>query len=143
MEDFYVSLLSTANAKTFKNNRTSSFTNCLSNRIELNSSYRVSVCEISIPSKKQMNNISTGNNKIFFQINVECIKKSTELETFQDEFEIKIPDGRYETMDELIKNINLKFAEITPCENFLFEISPTSNKILLNPDIYKLPKGGT
>lgn len=119
-DDFHITLLSTSSSEYYSNNVTNSFKNLLHSTLNLNSQYKVALNEICFPSKYCMNNVSRGNECIRFYIEDYYLKESEKI-TNSICITLKVANGRYENVKDLVNAINTGFSKIvSKCK--LFEI---------------------
>jgi hypothetical protein len=109
MEEFYVTLLSASNSEEYPNNLTSSFTNRLNYMLDLNSDYRVSLSEFSIPVKKLINNVVKNHCKITLSCKFVLKVGGEEGSITLPEISFSIPVDHYADVKELVNRINYDF----------------------------------
>lgn len=96
MKDFFVTLLSNSSMNYFPENKTSSFTVQLAEKITLNGSWSVGVAEIHY--NYNFFNVSPGNNTI------KAVKKNSELSenSIVPSEDICLTPGYYATVSDLV-----------------------------------------
>lgn len=97
MKEFYLTLLSNSSQEYYPENKTSSFTVHLPNKIELNNNWEVAIVEIHY--QYTFFNVTTNNN----QINIE-IKTNNEKDN--ECFTLQIDPGFYDDIEDIVCNVN-------------------------------------
>ena len=120
--------------KIFPNNKTASFTVLLPEKISLKGDWCVAVAEIHY--NYNFFNVNEENNKIKL---IDCASDDTtnELSKITAEHELEVKCGYYNSVTDLVSEINNKLSPYLENSGFLLSIDRSSNRTYVNRDHLK------
>lgn len=124
MKEFFVTLLSNSSMNLFPDNKTSSFTVQLAEKITLNGSWSVGVAEVHY--NYNFFNVTPNNNriKVLMKKQIENSIPSMHL--------IDITPGYYDTVADLVDTINIKMNKYCLIPSPLISIDKISNRTIVH-----------
>lgn len=125
MKEFFVTLLSNSSMNFYSNNKTSSFTVQLAEKITLNGSWSVGVAEIHY--NYNFFNVTSGNNVIT------AVKRENESEnTLKSMHTVDITPGYYDSVDDLAATVNVQMKKHWLISGPLITIDEINNRTIVN-----------
>lgn len=132
MNDFFITLLSNSSMNFFPDNKTSSFTVQLPEKITLNGSWSVGIAEIHY--NYNFFNVTPNNNRIT------VVKKDSDLteNSLQPFHAIELTPGYYGSVANLVEIVNKQMKNHWLASGLLISIDPTNNRTIVNKQsVYK------
>lgn len=128
MAHFYVTLVSNSSMDIFPNNTTSSFTTQLSEKISLKGIWSVAIAEIHY--NYNFFNVTNGNNKIILRCgdSKNNDQDSNNLLKKPRTYEVKILEGYYKSVQDLVDTVNLKLTPFVRKNKNLFAIDSINSR---------------
>ena len=132
MKDFFVTLLSNSSMNFFPDNKTSSFTVQLAEKITLNGSWSVGVAEIHY--NYNFFNVTHNNNGVI------CVKKDTGTSenSIHSLHTVNITPGYYGCVEDLVETVNTEMRKHWMAGGSLISIDNINNRTIVHKEtIYK------
>lgn len=134
MSDFFITLVSNSSMRIFPDNKTSSFTVLLPEKVSLKGSWSVGVAEIHY--NYNFFNVTDGNNKItLIKKEIENDQNNNEINKSETkQIEIAIETGHYNSVTDIIAVINNKLKPYMVVGDVLFSINEINNRTLVHKE---------
>lgn len=127
MKDFFVTLLSNSSMNYFPQNKTSSFTVQLAEKITLNGSWNVGIAEIHY--NYNFFNVTDANNEIIVK------RKSDQTEnSIVPMAEIRITPGYYSTVSDLVETVNTTILDRGLINEAIISIDGINNRTIVHAE---------
>lgn len=127
-ESFFITLMSNSSTKIYSDNKTSSFTVLLPQKVTLNGKWVVALAEIHY--NYNFFNITEGNNKIYMKIFAHAAKNIENENTIVKQMckVYSILPGYYSNMGDIIKIINETVTDVTGENKEILSFNKLNNR---------------
>lgn len=130
MADFFITLVSNSSMNIFPENKTSSFTVLLPEKISLKGDWSVAVAEMHY--NYNFFNVNDQNNKIKLINNKPDQDLNAVMKNDNELHEIQVTNGFYKSVSDLIEKINKEVAPYLIKNGYLLSIDKSSNRTIVH-----------
>lgn len=133
MTDFFVTLLSNSSMKLFPENKTSSFTVQLPEKISLHGSWSVGVVEVHY--NYNFFNVTKGNNAVVIEKTNDKLHHENDIfKSGNQKISFLITPGYYGNVNDITMTVNklLQAQNYVTADTNVFDINPVNNRTVVN-----------